>query len=308
MKICIIGTGAMGSVYAGLLAAAGNEVWAVDRWADHVEAIRQNGLKIDGKSGKRTVLLNATMDTADVGSCDLVIIATKAADVAQAAESAKATLGQGTAVLTIQNGLGSSERVAAILGTQRVIIGIAGGFGASIKAPGHVHHCGMEFVHLAEVNDPATPRLEKVATIWRNAGFSVKTYDDLDQLTWEKLICNVCFSGTCALTEMTIGEVLKEENAWEVASGCAAEAFQVARAHGVPIGFDDPIDYARNFGARIPEARPSMLLDLLAGRPSEIDVINGAIPVQGKKLGVPTPFNTAVSALVRAKERRLGLR
>jgi 2-dehydropantoate 2-reductase len=308
MKICIVGTGAMGSVYAGMLADAGNEVWAVDRWADHVAAIRKNGLKIDGKSGDRTVALKATTNTAGVGSCDLVIIATKAMDVAQAAESTKVLLGKDTDVLTIQNGLGSAEKVAGILGTKRVIVGIAGGFGASIEAPGHVHHCGMEFVHLGELNDPATPRLEKVATIWRNAGFNVTTYNNIDQLIWEKLICNVCFSGTCALTEMTIGEVLKDDNAWQVASGCAAEAFHVARAHGVPIGFDDPIDFARNFGARIPDARPSMLLDHLAGRPSEIDVINGAIPVQGKKLDVPTPFNTVVSALVRAKEARPGLR
>ena len=308
MKICIVGTGAMGSVYAGLLATAGNEVWAVDRWADHIAAIRKNGLKIDGKSGKRTVPLNATQDTVEVGSCDLVIIATKAADVDQAAKSAKALLGRDTDVLPIQNGLGSAEKVAAILGPKRVIVGIAGGFGASIKEPGHVHHCGMEFVHLAELKNTETARLEKLATLWRNAGFSVKTYDDVDQLVWEKLICNVCFSGTCALTEMTIGEVLKDDNAWQVASGCAAEAFHVARAHGVSIGFDDPIDYVRNFGAKIPDARPSMLLDLQAGRSSEIDVINGAIPVLGEKRGVPTPFNAVVSALVRAKEKRLGLR
>lgn len=307
MKICIVGTGAMGSVYAGLLAAAGNDVWGVDRWVDHIEAIRKNGLRIQGKSGDRTVQINATTDTADVGPCDLVIIATKAMDVVQAAESTKALLGRNTDVLTIQNGLGSSEKVAGILGTQRVLVGIAGGFGASIKKPGQVHHCGMEFVHLGELNGPATARLEKVAAVWRDAGFNVKSYDDIHQLIWEKLICNVCFSGTCALTEMTIGEVLKDENAWQVASGCAAEAFHVARAGGVHINFDDPIDYTRNFGSKIPDARPSMLLDHVAGRPSEIDAINGAIPVQGKKFGVPTPFNTVVSALVRAKERYLGL-
>jgi len=307
MKICIVGTGAMGSVYAGLLADAGNEVWAVDRWADHVAAIRKNGLKINGKSGDRTVPLNATTDTDDVGSCDLVIIATKAMDVAQAAESTQALLGRNTDVLTIQNGLGSAEKVAGILGSKRVIVGIAGGFGASIEAPGHVHHCGMEFIHLGELNHPVTPRLEKVAAVWRNAGFNVTTSDNIDRLIWEKLICNVCFSATCALTEMTIGEVLKDDHAWRVASGCAAEAFRVASAQGVCFGFDDPVDFARNFGASIPDARPSMLLDHLAGRPSEIDVINGAIPVQGRKFGVPTPFNTVVSALVHAKEARLGL-
>jgi 2-dehydropantoate 2-reductase len=308
MKICIVGTGAMGSVYAGLLSAAGNEIWAVDRWADHVEAIRKNGLKIDGKSGDRTVSINATTDITEVGSCDLVIIATKAMDVAQAAESTKALLGQNTDVLTIQNGLGSFEKVASILGTKRVMVGISGGFGASIEAPGHVHHCGMEFVHLGELNDPATPRLEKVATVWRNAGFNVTNRDDVYQLIWEKLICNVCFSGTCAITEMTIGETIADENAWQVASGCATEAFNVAKARGIKIDLDDHVAYVRNFGSKIPDARPSMLLDLMEGRPSEIDFINGAITVEGEKLGVPTPFNTVVSALVRAKERRLGLR
>ena len=93
MKIGILGTGAMGSVYAGLLGDAGNEVWAIDRWADHIEAIRKNGLRVEGKSGDRKVQINATSDATEIGSCDLVIIATKAMDVVQAAESAKALPG-----------------------------------------------------------------------------------------------------------------------------------------------------------------------------------------------------------------------
>jgi 2-dehydropantoate 2-reductase len=308
IKICIVGTGAMGSVYAGLLGNAGNDVWAFDIWAKHIEAICQKGLRVEGKSGDRTVRINATTNVTDVGACDLVIIAAKARDVVRAAESAKALLDQNTIVVTIQNGLGSSEKVADILGSGRVIAGIAGGFGASIKSPGHVHHNGMEFVHLGEVNGPVTKRLREVAGVWRKAGFTVKTFDDIHQLIWEKLICNVCFSGTCAITEMTIGEVIADQNAWRVASGCATEAFDVARAFGIRIAFDDPVDYVRNFGAKIPNARPSMLLDHLAGRPSEIDVINGAILIEGEKVGVPAPFNTVVSALVRAREYHLGLR
>jgi len=307
MKICIIGTGAMGSVYAGLLGDAGNDVWALDRWVEHIEAIRNNGLRVHGKSGDRTVRINATTAAKDIGSCDLVIIATKAMDVVRAAESAIPLLDQNAVVLTIQNGLGSFEKVANILGTERVIVGIAGGFGACIEEPGSVHHNGMEFVHLGELNGSRTPRLEEIAGIWINAGFSVKTFDDIHQLVWQKLICNVCFSGTCAVSEMTIGDVMADENAWTVAAGCAKEAFQVAKARGIHIDFDDPVDYVRNFGAKIPQARPSMLLDHLAGRPSEIDVINGAIPVEGEKIGRPTPFNTIVTALVRAKEKQLGL-
>jgi 2-dehydropantoate 2-reductase len=308
MKICIVGTGAMGSVYAGLLGHAGYDVWAFDRWAEHIEAIREKGLRVEGLSGDRTVRINATTKTSDVGPCDLVIIATKAMDVIPAAEASAEMVDQNTVVLTIQNGLGSSDRVAEILGREKVVAGIAGGFGASIRSPGHVHHNGMEFVHLGELNGPSTPRLEKIAAVWRHAGFRVKTFDDFQQLTWEKLICNVCYSGTCTLTEMTIGDVIADENAWRIAAGCASEAFEVAKAIGIRIDFDDPVDHVRNFGVRIPHARPSMLLDQLAGRPGEIDVINGAIPVEGEKIGVAAPYNTVVSALVRARERHRGLR
>jgi len=308
MKIGIVGTGAMGCVYAGLLGDSGNEVWAIDRWVAHVEAIQKNGLRLEGKSGDRIVRIHATSHADSVGVCDLVIIATKAMHVSDAAEAARNLIGPGTVVLTIQNGLGSAEKVAGILGQDRVLMGVVGGFGASIRAPGHAHHHGMELVRLGEMNGPVSPRLEAVADVWRKAGFTVKTFDDIDQLVWEKLICNVCFSGTCALTERTLGQVLSDPDAWRVASGCSAEAFFVAKARGVHLDFDDPVAYVHHFGSKMPNARPSMLLDHLAGRPSEIDAINGAIPPEGEKYGVPAPFNTVVTALVRAKEKRMGMR
>ena len=308
MKICIVGAGAMGSVYAGLLGHAGNTVWAFDVWAEHIEAIRKKGLRVEGIRGDHTVRISATSNITDVDACDLVVIATKAMDVASAAESARELLDRNTVVLTIQNGLGSSEIVADIIGREKVIAGIAGGFGASIRSPGHVHHNGMEFIHLGEISGPSTSRLEEVASIWRNAGFNVNTFDNFQQLTWEKLICNVCYSGTCTLTEMTIGEVMDNEDAWRIACGCASEAYEVAGAKGIQLDVDDPVDYVRKFGSKIPHARPSMLLDYLAGRPCEIDVINGAIPVEGDKVGIATPYNTIVSALVRAREAHRRLR
>lgn len=308
MKIAVVGCGAMGSVYAGLLAAAGHDVWAVDTWREHVDAMQQRGLRVEGATGDRTVPLHATTRAADVGVCDLVIIATKVMHVTPAAESARPLLGPGTVVLSIQNGIGGPDAAARVLGEARVTVGVAGGFGASIRGPGHVHHNGWELVRLGERSGPVSPRLEKVAEAWRSGGFTVKCFDDIDQLVWEKLICNVTFSATCALTETTIGQVMADPDAWEVASNCAKEAYAVARAKGVRVDIDEPVAYVRDFGSRIPNGRPSMLLDLMAGRMSEIDAINGAIPVQGAAVGVAAPFNTAVSALVRSKERRLGVR
>ena len=308
MKIAVVGCGAMGSVYAGLLAAAGHDIWAIDAWQEHITAIRQNGLRLEGASGDRTVRINATTSAKEVGICDLVIVATKTMHVESAAHASRDLVGSETAVLSIQNGLGGPDTAAKILGKDRVLVGVVGGFGASMKAPGHAHHNGWELVRLGEYSGPITPRLQSIAKVWESGGFRVKCFDDIDQLVWEKLICNVCFSGTCAVTERTILQVMEDPDTWKVASGCAAEAYQVARARGIKLDIDDPVEYVRNFGSKIPNARPSMLLDHLAGRISEIEAINGAIPPAAQAQGLMAPFNTVVSALVRAKERKLGVR
>ncbi|MBM3395217.1 MAG: 2-dehydropantoate 2-reductase [Betaproteobacteria bacterium] len=280
----------------------------MDTWADHIEAIRRNGLRLEGASGDTTVRIQASTRPADAGVCDLVIIATKAMHVEIAATGAKAIVGPDTRVLSIQNGLGGPDTAARVLGRERVMVGVVGGFGASMRAPGHAHHNGWELVRLGELSGPVTDRLRTVESVWASGGFRVKCFDDIDQLIWEKLICNVCFSGTCTLTELTIGEVMANADAWLSASSCAQEAFNVARAKGVKLDFDDAVAYVRNFGSKIPNARPSMLLDAMAGRLSEIDYINGAIPAVGNPLGVATPYNTVVSTLVRAKERKMGVR
>ncbi len=308
MRIAVLGCGAMGSVYAALLGDAGHEVWAIDSWREHVDAIRARGLRLEGASGDRTVPVHATTEPAEAGPCELVIIATKAMDVERAATAAKPLIGEATVVLSVQNGLGGPDTAARILGRERVRVGVVGGFGASMRGPGHAHHNGWELVRLGELSGPVTSRLEQVAEVWRSGGFRVKCFDDIDQLIWEKLICNVCFSGTCTVTAMTIGEVMSDPDAWHIASGCAKEAYVVARARNITLDIDDPVRYVHDFGSKIPDARPSMLLDHLAGRMSEIDVINGAIPVAAKAVGVAAPFNTVISALVRAKERTMGIR
>lgn len=305
VKIAIVGCGAMGSVYAGLFASAGHEVWAIDRWAEHIEAMKKNGLRLEGKSGDRTVKVKATTEAKDAGTCDLVVLATKAMHVAVAAESVKALLGKDTPVLSIQNGLGGPETAAGILGRERVMVGVVGGFGASMKGPGHAHHNGMELVRLGEFGGPITARLKKVEETWSGAGFKVKVFDDIDQLVWEKLICNCAYSGPCGIMEVTIKQVLDDPDLSKVSAACASEGYAVAKAKGVKLDFTDPVAYVRDFGAKIPNSRPSVLLDLMAGRKSEIDVINGSIPRVGKQVGVPAPVNETITALVKAKEAKL---
>jgi 2-dehydropantoate 2-reductase len=151
MKIGIVGSGAMGSVYGAILADAGNELWMFDRWRDHVDAMRSKGLRCTGASGDRTVPVNATTDAAAAGPCELVVVATKVMDIEAGVRAAAPMIGPETLVLTIQNGLGNVERIQRVLGPENLLFGIAGGFGAEMKAPGHVHHNGMEAINLAEL-------------------------------------------------------------------------------------------------------------------------------------------------------------
>jgi 2-dehydropantoate 2-reductase len=301
-RVAIIGCGAMGSVYAALMASAGHEIYAITKSADHAAAMAEKGLRVEGFSGDRTVNVQASTTTDGIGPLDLVIIATKAMEAEEAARSALPLLGPDTAVQAIQNGLGSSEKVANIVGADRTIVGVVGGFGASIKAPGHVHHNGMEIIHFGAYRGLSRAALEASAEIWRSAGFKVELYDDIDRMVWQKLIVNVTFSATCCLTGLTIGQVLEDPAAWAVARACALEAVAVAAARGIDLDVGDPIEHVRRIGRRIPNARPSMLLDHMARRRSEIDVINGAIPREGAKVHVPAPTNATLVALVKARE------
>jgi 2-dehydropantoate 2-reductase len=304
MKIGIVGSGAMGSVYGALLADAGNELWMLDRWQKHVEAMRAQGLRCEGASGDRTVRVNATTEAAAAGPCELVIVATKVMDIETAVRAALPMTGADTLVLAIQNGLGNVERLQRVLGAENLLFGIAGGFGAEIVAPGHVHHNGMEAINLAELAGGVTARLERVAKVWRGAGFTVNVYDDLWPVVWSKLVANVAFSAICTVTGMRVGQVRANAWAWGIACACVEEAVAVAAAKGIPLAYDDPVQWVSEFAGKIPNARPSMYQDVRAGRRCEIDSIHGGVVAEGRKAGVPTPTCALMVRLVKALEAK----
>jgi 2-dehydropantoate 2-reductase len=303
MKIAIFGVGAMGSVYAGLMAEAGHDVWAVDIWQDHVDAINQSGLRVEGASGDRVVRgIHATGNAADVGACDLYVLATKASGVGPAAAAIAPLMGPESMVITIQNGLGAGERIARFMSTDRVLLGVADGFGASIRGPGHVHHNAMNLIRVGEMDGGMSERLQQITRAWQEAGFNAQAFDDIDQLIWGKYICNVAFSGPCTVFDYTLGELMADPAAWAIAKGCALEVQALGQARNIAFTFDDPLEYIEAFGNRMPDARPSMLLDHHARRPSEIDAINGMAVELGRELGIPTPYNEVLTAVIRQRE------
>lgn len=305
MKIAVIGCGAMGSIYAARLATAGNDVLAIDRHEPSVERISRDGLRVTGPAYDRVVPLRAST-TAPDEPMDLIVLAVKAADVTVGARQALPMLGPATPVLTIQNGLGSAETVAGIVGAQRVAVGIASGFGASRVAPGHVHHNAMRAMRFGAYSSLPHATVETIARAWTDAGFDAAAVTDIAAMQWEKLICNAAYSAPCALTGMTVGQVMDDPEMAPVSRAAATEAWTVARASGIAVAVTDPVAHARDFGAQMPDAKPSALLDHEARRVSEIDVINGAVPRQGARVGVAAPVNATLTALIKAIERQWG--
>ena len=303
MKIAIIGTGAMGSVYAGVLAEAGHEIWAIDSWADHIEQIKSNGLTLEGASGNRTITnLSATTDADDVAACDLYIIATKADGVGAAAKAVARNMREDSLILTIQNGLGAGERIAKFINTKNVLLGVAEGFGASMKGPGHAHHNAMRQIRIGEMNGGMSERLQTLEAVWKEAGFNANGFADIHQLIWEKYICNVFLSAPCAVFDCTIGELVSNPDWREIALGCMREAYQAGKAKGINFSFEDADDYALKFAAVMPDASPSLRLDHVARRKSEIDAINGMVPVVSAEVGLSAPYNETLAAVIRRRE------
>jgi len=303
MKIAIFGVGAMGSVYAGLMAEAGHDVWAVDVWQEHVDAINAHGLRLEGASGDRVVRgIHATSNAADAGACDLYVLATKASGVGPAAKNIAPLMGPESMVITIQNGLGAGERIAEFMDTSRVLLGVADGFGASMKGPGHAHHSAMNLIRVGEMNGGMSERLQRITAVWQDAGFNAKAFEDIDQLIWGKFICNATFSGPCTVFDRTLGELMADPDQWAIAQGCALEVYALGQAKNIDFSFDDPLDYVTAFGHKMPQARPSMLLDHHARRASEIDAINGMAVELGRELGIATPYNEVLTAVIRQRE------
>jgi len=205
-------------------------------------------------------------------------------------------------VMAFQNGLGAGERVARHIPQEHIVIGIAEGFGSSIPEPGHVHHEGMRLIRIGEMDGGMTDRVQRIEHAWDDAGFNVRAFADVTLMIWEKFLCNVTLSAPCAVFDVTVGELMSNPEAWKVALGCTAEAYRLGVAKGIEFTFDDPLQYVTDFAATIPNASPSMRLDHLARRPSEVEAINGQVVALSHELGLETPYNETLCAILRHRE------
>ena len=303
MKVAVLGSGAMGSLYGGALAEIGCEVVLIDVWKDHVDAINKLGLTIKEPDGEKTIRgARAVLTASDAGVADLVIVFVKATATEEAMRGALSLIGEKTTVLTLQNGMGNVEKLCNVVPALQVIAGTTG-HGATLLGPGKILHAGVGNTVIGELDGSCTERIEVISSFLEKAGMSAKISVNVLGLIWTKLIVNVGINALTAVTGLKNGRLNDFSEAEALMKGAIEEAFTVAKCKGITLETDEPFEYTRNIAKKTAGNRSSMLQDILAKRPTEIAAINGAVVAEGKKLGIPTPVNSLLTSLVLIRQQ-----
>jgi len=302
VRICIVGCGAVGSLFAANLATLDDlEVWAYDLAQDHVDAINRDGLRLSG-AGEVVSRPRAVSDAAALPPCDFGIVATKAMHTSAAIAATAEAFADGC-VATVQNGLGNEEAIAAH--AERVIRGTTFPAGKLVE-PGHVQWDVKGDTTLGPFEPKPAPaaEIERLAAACTRAGMPTAAVADARGPQWHKVIFNAATNPIGALTGLTHGRVCENPELRELVSGLVDEGKAVAGAQGIELDADpeDLIDHAARPDVAYGH-KASMLQDVEARRPTEIDYLNGGIVRFGDEHGVPTPLNRAVWSLVKGLEQ-----
>ena len=305
MRIAVVGAGAMGGSYGGLLAIGGEDVGLVDARADQVEAIRNDGLRISGVFGEHVVRLPAAgspegLEPPEGAWADLVIVFTDSNATREAARAASHLLAPQGCAITFQNGIGNLEALQEELGTERVLGG-SSMCSALVEAPGHVVMTHRGPTSIGELDGRRTNRLQRVAAALERAGFEVHVKDDVNTQIWTKFILNSAINALCATTGLRLGEVARLPEMDVLQDRVLDEAFALVRAKELPID-EAGVRATVKAQCRLKFSRPSMLQHVEAGRRTEIDAINGALVRESRKLGLAAPCNEALTALLKGRE------
>lgn len=302
MRICVVGCGAVGSLFAAHLAQQGEvEVWAYDLDAEHVAAMNERGLRLSGVAEVHG-RLQATADPAQLPACEFGIVATKSLHTASALEATAAAFADG-AVCSVQNGVGNEEAIAEHV--PRVIRGTTFPAG-SIVEPGHVSWdtAGNTWIGPFEPKPASADEVETLAGLLTRSGMPTKAMADARGAQWTKLVFNASSNPIGALTRLTHGRVCELPELRRLVSGLVAEGVAVAQAQGIVLDSDPDalIDHA----ARVAyDHRASMLQDVEAARRTEVDALNGGVVRFGQQYGVATPLNETIWALMHGLERSM---
>lgn len=297
MRILIIGAGSVGGYFGGKLAKAGHETWFIARGA-HLDAIRQNGLRVKSIQGDFTVHPHAADQFPPIPDIDIILVCVKHKDTPSILPHLKKHLGQNTVVISLQNGVDGEKELSSAIPLNNIVGGIAY-IGSELASPGLIKHTASGLITIGELTGKTSGRVDAIKSLFETASVKCRISNDIVKDKWEKLIWNVGFNGLCAITRLPARPLLSHPPTREIVKGLMMEMIAVAHKSGIAVDAslaDRYIDNTLKGG----EVVPSTLQDILHGKMTEIDILNGKVSVEGKKLGVPTPLNDLVWAAVSA--------
>ena len=304
MQIAILGAGAMGSFFGGRLALAGHSVSLLDIDEAHLASIRAHGLRLSTDSGEQIVRNLVALRPEEASKpVDLVIVFTKTMHTTAALAAASAVLGPDTVILSLQNGLGNAERLARSVSPDRVMVGVTT-WPADKSEPGSVNSHGQGTIRLMNANGTHTSALEQTVQALNDADLSCHVDPDVWAAIWEKVAFNAALNSLCAVTQCMVGELTNTPDGEELALKIVSEVMAVARALGISATEAHVVSNVRDALAHHRTHRPSMLQDVLAGRRTEIEAINGAVVEAARKVGVEVPHTHSLACLVRLVDAR----
>jgi len=306
MKIAIVGAGAMGSTHGAYLSKAGEEVWLVDQWEEHIKAINQNGLILCDKGAEETMRLNATTNPGDVGTADLVLFFVKAYDTVTAARNVSSMVGPETYAMTLQNGIGNAEAIIEELGMDRVIYGTTL-LGGHVNAPGRIQvdvpPGERVMIHMGEWGNKISPMLQKTADALNQSGVRTEVTDNPGKNVWTKLTL-ICIAGTLnAVTRLRVGDLMSQDEGQELFRLIVEENVMVANKKGIDLDLDEITTFVQASTDAASNHITSMLKDVLTQRKTEIGSLNEAVAMEAERLGLSAPVNKTVGLLMRVIEK-----
>jgi 2-dehydropantoate 2-reductase len=300
MRIAVVGAGAMGGSYGGLLARAGHEVTLIDTWADHVEAINREGLRLEGARGEHVIKVAAEVAPSRTGFGELAIVFVDANNTGDAARTAAKVLAPDGFAITFQNGIGNVETLQAALGRERVLGG-SSMCSAAVRGPGHVALTHHATTSLGETDGGESERARALAAALSEAGLATRIAPDVMATIWTKFALNCALNAICATTGLRLGEVARLAEFDEFQDRVLDEILAVVAGRGIRLTDPNLRDTVKKH-CRSKFSKPSMLQHVGAGRRTEIDALNGALVREARALGIPVPYNESLVALLKGRE------
>jgi 2-dehydropantoate 2-reductase len=303
-QVAVMGAGAVGCYYGGTLGLAGVPVTLIGR-AHHAEVIARDGLTIVRADRRDAVPVAAATDAAAVADAEVVLVCVKSPDTVAAATAMKPHLRRDAVVVSLQNGVSNADAMLEVL--DQAVLAAAVWVGTYMEGPGVVRHSGggdlILGVTRAGADRPgARLRAEAIAKMFESAGIPCPVVDDVEKVLWHKLAINCAFNAVSALGRSRYGRMACDAAIREVMESAVCEVVVVARASGIPLDRDEMVTAVWRTADRLSTQYSSTAQDILRGKPTEIDMLNGYVADRGRELGIATPVNRTLHALVRLRE------